>query len=258
LDLTCAAVGLGILEQGAAALVSGSFENLLIPTASSPTPSLLLRGLSVTPHPGPSGYAVLALSPTGTMVLNWVRRLLDVSIEELDARLASADPAPSPVMAIPYLSGSMLYWDQGRKARGGVLGLTLATSDLDVIRAFMESITYDHVNTFSVLRETGLEVRRIVAAGGGSRSAWWTQLKADMLNASIEASCLPEPGTVGAAMLAGVAVGTYSSVDEAICAFSQAGGTLIPDPERASLHRARLDAYREIVPLLISTIYHDT
>ncbi len=257
LDLTCAGVGAGILDAGTAGLVSGSFENLLIPSHTRPTAAMLLRGLSFTPHPGETDVAILALSPTGTMVLNWARKLLGVSIEELDRALEATPPSPSPVLAVPYLSGAMLHWKEGRRAKGALIGLTLATSTIDIIKAFMESIAYDHVNTLSILSEEGIRVRCFRAAGGGSRSAWWTQLKADMLNASITVVDQPEPGTLGAALLAGVAVGVFGSLEEGGRAFAGSGSTFEPDPARAAMHGEQLEAYRQLVPTLLSTVFKD-
>ncbi len=74
-------------------------------------------------------------------------------------------------------------------------------------QAFMESIAYDTVNTLDLMRAQGIAVERIRITGGGSRSAWWTQLKADMTNMPVEVVTQPEPGTLGAALLGGYAIG---------------------------------------------------
>jgi xylulokinase len=179
-DLNCAAYGAGVYEIGTVCLVSGSYENVLIPTDKMPTATMLLRGLSVMPQPCKAGLSVIAVHPTGNAVLNWARDLVGESIEGMDVELNSRDRSPSPVMAMPYLSGSMTYWEDGRKARGGLVGLTLASTGADVVQAFMESITYDLVNTLSLMEEEGIQVKQIRITGGGARSAWWTQLKADM------------------------------------------------------------------------------
>jgi len=57
------------------------------------------------------------------------------------------------------------------KLHGALFGLTLATSQIDITKAFMESIAYDHVNTLSLLHEEGVDVNNFSAMGGGSRSA---------------------------------------------------------------------------------------
>lgn len=253
-DLNCAAYGAGVYEIGTVCLVSGSYENILIPTDKLPTASMLLRGLSVMPQPCEAGLSIIAVHPTGNAVLNWARDLVDVSIEAAESALADVR-APSPVMAIPYLSGSMTYWQDGRKARGGVIGLTLATSKTDVLQALMESIAYDTVNTLSLMHQEGIAVDRIRITGGGSRSAWWTQLKADVTGKPIEVVRHPEPGTLGAALLAGLAIGVYDDRDAISKQYSGTAAVYMPDPERAALHQERLEKYRKLMALLLDHIY---
>lgn len=254
MDLACSAIGAGVSDLGTAGLVSGSFENLLIPTVNFPTPSMLLKGLSVTPHPGISGIAIYALSPTGTMVLNWARNLLGLSIQELNSKLDNIGSDPSPILAVPYLSGAFLNWKDSRKLRGALFGLTLATSHIDITQAFMESIAYDHVITLSLLKYEGVFVERIRAAGGGSRSDWWTQLKADLMGIPIEIVDQVEPGTFGAALLAGLAIGSYDDIGEVSKKFSGTRKIYNPNLERADLHKERFESYQEAIPNLHSVI----
>jgi sugar (pentulose or hexulose) kinase len=254
-DLNCAALGAGVSTVGETCLASGSFENLLIPTDEFPTATMLLRGLSVTAHPGKSAHAVWAICPTGTAVLNWARNLMDVSIQDLDAMLENSGTIPSSVLAIPYLSGAFIFWENGRKLRGALFGLTLATSQLGIVKAFMESIAYDHVNTLSLLRNEGVEVKYVRAMGGGSHSSWWTQLKSDMMGVPIEVVSQPEPGTRGAALLAGLSVGFFHDITEAAGASVGAMRIHKPDQKRAALHSEQLETYRNTVSNILLTFY---
>jgi xylulokinase len=254
-DLNCAALGAGVSEVGTVCLVSGSYENILIPTDRLPTASMLLRGLSVMPQPCEAGLSVIAVHPTGSAVLNWARDLVGTSIEAMEDVLQPEVHEPSPVMAVPYLSGSMTYWEDGRKARGGLVGLTLATSGADVVQAFMESIAYDTANTLSLMMDEGIEVERIRITGGGARSSWWTQLKADVTNKPIEVVAHSEPGTLGAALLAGLAIGVYDDLQDVSDRLSGTRTVHVPDPDRAALHEERLETYRRLMGLLLEHIY---
>lgn len=246
-DLNGAALGAGVSSVGEICMASGSFENLLIATSDLPSASMLLRGFSVTPHPGPASRAIWAICPTGTAVLNWARDLLGVSIEELDQQLQDVNPAPSTVLAIPYLSGAFIYWPDGRKLRGSIHNLTLASGPIDIIRAFMESIAYDHVNTLSLLREEGVAIESVRAMGGGSKSVWWTQLKADMMGIPIDVINQQEAGTLGGALLAGFAQGSIEDLTETSRIFSGTSRRHEPNPARARLHQDKLDTYRNAV-----------
>jgi len=253
-DLNCAAYGAGVYEIGTVCLVSGSYENILVPTDRLPTASMLLRGLSVMPQPCKAGLSVIAVHPTGNAVMNWARALVETPIEATEDALRGVRE-PSPILAIPYLSGSMTYWEEGRKARGGLIGLTLATSKMDVVQAFMESIAYDTAISLSMMRDEGIEVKHIRITGGGARSAWWTQLKADITNMPIEVVEHSEPGTLGAALLAGLAIGVYDDMEAISIKYSGTGAVYTPDPERAALHQERLATYRKLMALLLEHIY---
>lgn len=256
-DVNCAAVGAGVTESGTACLISGSYENLLVMTKAAPTSNMLLKGLSVMPHPGEAGYSALAVCPTGNAVLNWARDLVDISIEEVEEQLSKEMQKPSPVLAVPYLSGSMTYWEGGRKSKGSLVGLTLASSKTDIVQSFMESIAYDHVNTLSLLAEEGVPVTSIRAVGGGSRSVWWTQVKSDLTNRPIEVVKTEEAGTLGAAILAGAAIGLYKDLEAVSKSFSGTSKVYEPNPERTNFHKERLEAYRNLVPNLITNVYDD-
>jgi xylulokinase len=215
---------------------------------------MLLRGLSVMPHPGRAGRSVLAVHPTGNAVMDWARDLVGAEIETLEADLNDR-MAPSPLQAVPYLSGSMVYWEEGRKATGALVGLTLATTPTDVVQAFMEGIAYDHVNTLSLMRQEGVPVSRLRATGGGTRSAWWTQLKADLTDLPIEVVDQPEPGTLGAAILAGLAIGVFDDLEETCATLSRTRRVHEPDPRRSEGHGDRFERYRKTVTALLREVY---
>lgn len=254
-DMNCAAIGSGATRIGMACLISGSYENMLIPTDQYPTASMLLRGLSVTPHLGKIERSIYAVCPTGNAVLNWARELQKVSISDISRQLEKRNNDPSPVMALPYLSGAMLYWENGRKLKGALLGLTLATTPLDIVQAFMESIAYDHINTLSVLAEENVKVGLIRATGGGTRSEWWTKLKSDLIQMPIEVVAQPEPGTFGAALLAGYGIGAYKKLDEASELFSGTSKVYEPNFKRLALHQERFNLYKQSVSSLLENVY---
>src|SRR5690606_13572970 len=83
-DVNCAAYGAGASGTGVACLISGSYENILVPSDKLPTASMLTRGLSVMPHPGSAGLSTLAVHPTGNAVLNWARDLTGTSIKAME------------------------------------------------------------------------------------------------------------------------------------------------------------------------------
>ena len=253
-DTNCCALGTGVTEEGMSCLLSGSYENMIVTTMRMCTADLLLKGLSVMRHLGKMKNSVIAVAPTGNALLNWARDTVNISIKEMDKALEGV-LTPSPVMTLPYVSSAFIYWEKGRSLRAAVLGATLATKPSDIVQAFMESVAYDHINTLSLLKSSDITVDRIRATGGGTRNAWWTQLKADLTGVPIEVMSTDEPGTFGAALLAGKGAGVYSDIDAAAVSICKVKKVYEPDPARAALHKERAALYNKTVPALNELVF---
>jgi len=128
--------------------------------------------------------------------------------------------------------------------------LTLATTGLELVRATMEGIAYELTFAFDALRGAGADVEVCRAAGGGTRSAWWMQLKADMLGIPVEVTDQLEPGTLGAALLAGVGIGTFRSLSEAAERVGLAR-RYEPDSARRRKFQGKLNRHRAAVEAML-------
>jgi xylulokinase len=251
-DASCSALGAGASKGGTACLLSGTWEDLIVPiTAPPPTSELVKRCFSVGPYPGEAGLAIFGLSPNGTSAFDWGRNLVGMALKDVDANLKSQAPGPSPVLAIPHLSGAAVPWTGGSKSRGALLGLTLATTSIDIFKSILESIVYDLYYTVNLLKENSVKLGVMRGAGGGIRSEWWTQLKADLTMTSVEAVNQPEPGTVGAALLAGLAIGAFDNLESKLSEFTKVSRQFTPDSNRAGLYKQRIRSYKELVSDLL-------
>ena len=257
-DTSCAALGSGASAPGTVGLVVGSWESFVAPIGARPAAAAIIDGtLAVGPHPGGSGLAVFALSPNGTIAVDRIRTLSGLSIAELESGLASSESGPSPVLAIPHLSGATNPWSAGEHSRGAILGISLATSKIDVARAFMEGIALDFALTLDHLRAAGMPTTLIRAAGGGSRSAWWMQLKSDLSGLPLEVVDHAEAGALGAAILAGLADGSFATLSQAVESLPRPAHRHEPSSQRAALFAARRETYRASVDALVS-LYEET
>jgi xylulokinase len=125
--------------------------------------------------------------------------------------------------------------------------MTLATSAIDAVKAFMESIAYDTHYLLDILKEGGAKIEMLRGVGGGVRSDWWTQLRADLFGTVIETVDQPELGTLGAALLAGKAVGMWDDVERKAGEFTRASKRYYPNPKRATLYKERMEFYRSLM-----------
>jgi xylulokinase len=248
-DVCCAAVGSGATQAGTAALSAGTWETVVVPAHGPDIGKATQLGLAVTPHPSLPGLGGWARNPNGTSALQWITSLCGISIGELDNLLPAERARPADVLVIPHLSGSGPPWPHTATTKGTILGLTLATTPLDLAQAAMEAIAIELGFALDALRQAGCPATACRAAGGGARSAWWTQLKADLTGIPIAVPQHPEPGTHGAAMLAGIGTGAYTSLAEATGLVPLARHHE-PDPNRAADFDGKISAYRSAVAAL--------
>jgi len=247
-DLVCSVLGAGVSKVGTGCMISGSWENILLPVTSQPKTSDLTNiGVSIGPYPGSASWMIYCLSPTGNASLNWIRELVNAKLDETESSLHVSSRGPGHVLAGPHVSGAITPWVGGSKLRGALLGMTLATSPFDVVKAVMESIVYDTSYLISKLRAAGAKVDLLRGAGGGIRSNWWTQLKADLTNTPIEVVDQAEIGTLGAALLAGKAVGFWDDIEKKAGEFTRPIHRFEPDLQRASLYKERMEFYRSLI-----------
>ena len=126
-------------------------------------------------------------------------------------------------------------------SRGAILGLTTATTVPEIYRACMEGVAYEMRLNYEALRDSGIRFEKLNATGGGAGSKVWMQMKADVLNLPITALKTADAGTVGSAMLTGVAIGQFSSLEEAARVMVQEAETYLPRPAQ---HEAYMRIYR--------------
>ena len=97
-----------------------------------------------------------------------------------------------------------------------------------------------------MLSPTGVRYTSLRATGGGARSREWMQMKANVLNIPITALETVDAGTVGSAMLTGVAAGLFKDLDEAAKVMVQEREVYNPDPQRHAQYMKIYERYRRM------------
>lgn len=123
------------------------------------------------------------------------------------ALAADARPGADGVLVSPHFSGRVS--PVAAAMRGSLLGVTPATTPATLVRAALESVAFEYAGYRDVLTglAPGTPVTEVVGTGGGSRSAMWNQIKADVLEVPYTAAVEVDAGTRGAASLAAVTAG---------------------------------------------------
>jgi glycerol kinase len=164
--------------------------------------------------PGQVRYALEGnITNTGGAV-QWVQALLGLdSVEEL-AALGASVPDSGGVYMVPAFAGlGAPHWDAD--ARGLVFGLTRGATRAHVARAAIEAIAYQIYDVFEAMRrDAGIPLPALYADGGASRNDALMRFQADILGCPVIRSSSPEISAIGAAWLAGLAVGYWESQEE--------------------------------------------
>jgi len=150
---------------------------------------------------------------TGAAV-QWLRDglgLLDNAAQS--EALAGGVPDSGGVVFVPALTGlGAPDWDPD--ARGAIFGITRGTTRAHLVRATLEAITFEVRDVFDVMTGGWRETCALRADGGASTNDLLMQMQADQLQIPVERPAVAETTALGAAFLAGLATGTWSSQDE--------------------------------------------
>jgi len=228
-DQIAAAAGAGAFDSSVAVDGAGTVQCLTPIYDELPAVDVMYDGhFSVVPYVIPGKYAAYAFSYTGGALLQWCAETLakkeqvtaaaeGITVNEYLEREywhTTRTAGPGSLLVLPHFSGAATpYMDTGSK--GAVIGLTTATTTADIYRGCMEGVVYEMYLNMQALKESGIRFTRIHATGGGARSGEWMQMKADMLNMPITVMETIDAGTVGSAMLTGIALGIFDNLDEA-------------------------------------------
>jgi xylulokinase len=256
-DQSCNALGAGIVQAGRAVCGIGTFECITpvydrIPESSA----MLANGLNVEHHVVPDLYVSFLYNQSGSLV-RWFRDTFAAADKTLAApgvdlydRLAAEMPgAPTPLMVLPYfeVTGPPAYVSD---LSGAILGLKTNTTRGEILKAIMESATFYFVDGLRGLAGLGIDMTSFTATGGGAKSDAWLQIKADIYGVPMLRPRITEAGTLGAAMLAGVATGVYRSPQEAVSQGVQIERTFMPDAARHAQYRERQAVFDRLYPTL--------
>jgi xylulokinase len=234
-DAFAASVGAGGVDPGVVSLACGTWHSFTVPVRAGWPAELMHEGMNVCPHPGPTGFAILATNPNGMSVIDWARNLVGLSVPDLVKDLADVGGGPGSVFADAALTP--LPHVAAGPSRGATFeGISLTTTGVDIVRALLEAIACEFSLTLERLRRRGIESLLVRATGGGSKLDWWLQLHADVCGIPVEVVAQDEPGAFGAAILAGVGAGVYPSVSGAVTQLVVVSRRFEPNAKRGAMY----------------------
>lgn len=215
-DQQAALFGQCCFEQGQAKNTYGTGCFLLMNTGDKPCFSQ--NGLITTIAIGLNGKVQYALEGSvfvGGAVIQWIRDEMRFINESKDAEYyAQKVEDTGGVYLVPAFTGlGAPHWDM--YARGCIIGITRGTKREHIIRAAQESIAYQSYDLVKAMeKDTSVSIRELKVDGGASRDAFLMQFQADVLDCEVRRPMIRETTALGAAYLAGLAVGVWKDTDE--------------------------------------------
>jgi xylulokinase len=251
-DTACSALGAGVIDSGQVFETSGTSDVL---SFCADRPEFDIRFMNRC-HVVPERWLLMGAMLSPGAALSWFRDqcclpekrtaedlgLSAYQIMDLEAKISP--PGANRLLFLPYMRGERSpVWDP--YARGVFFGLSLDTTKADMIRSILEGTAYGLRQNLEIAEKNlGLRAKDLRAVGGGSKSAIWTQIKADVLKRPITVLNLQETAVLGAAMLGGLASGRFAEHREAVSkASAQPLRVLSPDPETGLLYDQMYESY---------------
>ena len=151
------------------------------------------------------------------------------------------------VFFLPYLMGERSPHNNP-DARGTFIGLTMDTTREDMTQAVLEGVAFAIRDSFEVAKSLGIQIERTKICGGGAKSPLWRRMIANVLNIKVDRIESEEGPALGGAMLAAVACGVFSSVEEAAEKIVRVTETIEPEPELVEKYERQYQKFAKIYP----------
>jgi ribulose kinase len=181
-------------------------------------------------------------------ILNWLAHQmfgLDAAgHQQLIAQAAQLAPGETGLLVLDYWMGNRTPY-RSSELRGAILGLSLNHERKDVYRASVEAIALGSANVFHTLRSNGIEVKRVVAAGGFQKNALWLRATIDATGVPFEVVAHDNLTLIGAAAAAACGVGECTDLRLASGDFAACGVRVEPDWAAHEQYQRLLVRYRE-------------
>jgi xylulokinase len=255
-DQAAGAVGMGITRPGAVSVTIGTSGVVF---AATERPALDRRGrIHTFCHAVPGRWHVMGVTQAAGLSLRWLRDQFfrdlgdgDAAYGRITDEARGAPVGAEGVLWAPYLMGERTpHCDPD--VRAAFVGMAASHTRAHAARAVLEGVAFSLRDTFGIFAELDVPVTRIRLGGGGARSELWREIQAAVYGRSVETVVAEEGAAYGAAILAGVGVGVWPSVDAACDSVVRTAEITTPRLEDVAILNARYAEYQRVYPALRS------
>ncbi|MEM2112025.1 MAG: xylulokinase [Candidatus Bathyarchaeia archaeon] len=223
-DRPCECLGAGVTQYGGVNIGTGTGSVIEVPLHS---PAVDMKGrVSCCCHVIPDTWEYEAIITTTGASLRWFRdtfgheEKMEVQKTNLDPydllteKASKVNPGSDGLFFYPYLTGAFSP-KFNEKARGVYFGINLSHSKGHFVRAILEGVAFQYLETFELLKDLEVDIREVNMVGGETKSDLWNQIKADVSGKTIRIPNVDDAAALGAVLLAGVGTKQYSNLRKA-------------------------------------------
>jgi xylulokinase len=249
-DNAAAACGIGAIRPGEGFVSLGTSGVLFVSNEKfSPNTNGAVHAFC---HAIPDTWHQMGVILSATDSLNWLSRITGKKQAELSAEAEAQFKGPGEAIFLPYLSGERTPHNNAN-ARGSFVGLSQSTDSAQLAQAVMEGVTFAMRDCQRVLADAGTSINRLLAVGGGSKSALWLKMLATNLDMEI---ALPEDGDFGGALGAarlGLCAATGAKPAD-VMAMPPIKTVIAPDTSLSAAYSDQYARYRALYPAIEEAI----
>jgi len=245
-DNACGAVGSGITEEGRVMISIGSSGVVL---AQTNNPQADQKGrIHLFNHACPDSWYMMGVMLSAGMSYEWLRKKLfnrSLDYKKLDQLAEEINPGSEGLIFLPYLYGERTPHNDAN-ARGVYFGISGKHDQRHFVRSVLEGVAFALKDSLELIKDKGVKIKEIRATGGGAKSRIWQQILADILGEEINLLNAEEGPAFGAALIAGVGVGVYSSFAEAVNRIIKVEKTIVPRIQNTEKYNHCYQLYKKL------------
>ena len=251
-DNAAGAVGCGATDSSVMQVSIGTSGAVVLPSSEPHVAEDM--NLHTFCHCAPNLWYLMGVIISAGSALRWLRDTIapESSYDSLTAEAEQVAPGSDGLLFLPYLSGERTPHNDSN-ARGVFVGLSLSHGRGHLTRAVVEGVCFAMRDSLELMRQQGVSPSEVRAIGGGARSRMWLQTLANVFGLPL-ATVLPAGGAaLGAALLAAVGCGMFSSIQDAVQSCIKTGSAVEPEANLTTVYDELYDAYRQLYPALKSS-----
>jgi xylulokinase len=248
-DQQAAALGVGVVEPGTVSVVLGT-SGVVLAALPAYAHDAQAR-VHAFCHAVPDTWEAMGVMLNAAGALQWFHDALapGTSFDDLVAEAGTVEAGADGVLFLPYLQGERTP-HADPDATASFTGLALRHGRATLARAVLEGVAFGLRDSLELLRELGVTPATGRVSGGGARSRLWLEIVASVLGLPLERCVVDEGSAFGAALLAGVAGGTFGSAREAVEACVRVRETIEPNDAWARSYAEGYARFRATYPAI--------